>query len=353
MRKISVSAEHTYDVEIGASWKGALESITSKHSHVFILIPAALEEKLNLKKQYADKSGVTIRVVPDGEEQKDHKVVTTLWDEIASAQISRTDAVVGFGGGATTDLAGFIAATWLRGVNWYGIPTTLAGMVDASVGGKTGINTGSGKNLVGAFHSPSGVYIDIAFLETLSDRDFAAGLAEVIKSGFIRDSEILTLLEKNSTIKDARSVAEELIWRSVRVKAEVVSQDFKESKLREILNYGHTFGHAVEKSAHYSLRHGEAVAIGMNFEALLSVELLGLGKDVLDRQQKLLLSFGLPLTIDSGKFTADALFGLMAGDKKSRNGELRFVGLAALGEPGWIQAPSESVLRAVYEKIAQ
>jgi 3-dehydroquinate synthase len=204
-----------------------------------------------------------------------------------------------------------------------------------------------------AFHSPSGVYIDIAFLETLSDRDFAAGLAEVIKAGFIRDSEILTLLEKNSTIKDARSVAEELIWRSVKVKAEVVSQDFKESKLREILNYGHTFGHAVEKSAHYSLRHGEAVAIGMNFEALLSVELLGLGIDVLGRQEKLLLSFGLPLTIDSGKFTADALFALMAGDKKSRNGELRFVGLAALGVPGWIEAPNESVLRAVYEKIAQ
>ncbi len=353
MKKISVVAEKTYDVEIGASWQKALESINSKHSYLFIIIPAALEEKLNLKKLYASKSALTVRVVPDGEEQKDHKVVTTLWDEIAGAQISRTDAVVGIGGGATTDLAGFVAATWLRGVSWYAIPTTLAGMVDASVGGKTGINTGAGKNLVGAFYSPSGVYIDTSFLETLSDRDFAAGLAEVIKTGFIRDTEILNLLEKNSTLDGARKVAEELIWRSVQVKADVVSVDFKESKLREILNYGHTFGHAVEKIAHYSFRHGEAVAIGMNFEALLSVEVLGLGKDVIDRQGKLLASFGLPLGIDSKSFPLNELLVVMAGDKKSRNGELRFVGLTALGEPGWIQAPNESVLRAVYEKIVQ
>jgi 3-dehydroquinate synthase len=352
MKKISVVAEHAYDVEIGVLWKTALEYVASKHSHLFVIIPVALEERLGLKKIYANQSGLTIRVVPDGEEQKDHKVVTTLWDEIAGAKISRTDAVVGIGGGASTDLAGFVAATWLRGVNWYAIPTTLAGMVDASVGGKTGINTAAGKNLVGAFHSPSGVYIDTSFLDTLSDRDFAAGLAEVIKTGFIRDVEILNLLEKHPTIEEARTVAEELIWRSVQVKAEVVSADFKESKLREILNYGHTFGHAVEKLAHYSLRHGEAVAIGMHYEALLSAEAFGLSKDVIERQKGLLKSFGLLVGIDPKSFPFKSLLGLMAGDKKSRNGELRFVGLTALGEPGWIQAPNESILRAVYEKIA-
>jgi 3-dehydroquinate synthase len=353
MKKISVVAERSYDVEIGISWKSALDGIAAKHSHLFVIIPVTMEEKLGLQKLFTNQSGVTIRVVPDGEEQKDHKVVTTLWDEIAGAKISRTDAVVGIGGGASTDLAGFVAATWLRGVSWYAIPTTLAGMVDASVGGKTGINTEAGKNLVGAFHSASGVYIDTSFLETLPDRDFAAGLAEVIKAGFIRDVEILSLLEKHPTIKEARAVSGELIWRSVQVKADVVSVDFKESKLREILNYGHTFGHAVEKHAQYSLRHGEAVAIGMHFEALLSAEVLGLGKDVIERQEKLLKSFGLSVGLDAKSFPLEALIELMAGDKKSRNGELRFVGLTALAEPGWIQAPSESILRAVYEKITQ
>ena len=353
MKKISVVAERSYDVEIGISWKSALEGIAAKHSHLFVIIPVTMEEKLGLKKLFTNQSGVTIRVVPDGEEQKDHKVVTTLWDEIAGAKISRTDAVVGIGGGASTDLAGFVAATWLRGVSWYAIPTTLAGMVDASVGGKTGINTEAGKNLVGAFHSPSAVYIDTSFLETLPDRDFAAGLAEVIKTGFIRDVEILNLLEKHPTIKEARAVSGELIWRSVQVKADVVSADFKESKLREILNYGHTFGHAVERHAQYSLRHGEAVAIGMHFEALLSAEVLGLDKDVIERQEKLLKSFGLSVGLYAKSNPLEALIELMAGDKKSRNGELRFVGLTALGEPGWIQAPSESILRAVYEKITQ
>jgi 3-dehydroquinate synthase len=160
-------------------------------------------------------------------------------------------------------------------------------------------------------------------------------------------------LEKHPTIKEARAVSGELIWRSVQVKADVVSADFKESKLREILNYGHTFGHAFERHAQYSLRHGEAVAIGMHFEALLSAEVLGLDKDVIERQEKLLKSFGLSVGLDAKSNPLEALIELMAGDKKSRNGELRFVGLTALGEPGWIQAPSESILRAVYEKITQ
>ena len=170
-----------------------------------------------------------------------------------------------------TDLAGFVAASWLRGIDWIAVPTTLAGMVDAAIGGKTGINTNAAKNLVGAFHSPVAVIVDTKWLRSLSRRDFAAGLAEVVKCGFIRDPEILFLLQGHNldSVIANENLTRNLISRAVTVKADVVNQDFKESDLREILNYGHTFGHAVEKHSGYQLRHGECVSIGMAFMAHL------------------------------------------------------------------------------------
>src|SRR5690606_34917492 len=197
------------------------------------------------------------------------------WQVMGQADFTRSDAIVAVGGGATTDLAGFVAATWLRGITVVHVPTTLLAMVDAAVGGKTGINTAEGKNLVGAFHPPAGVLCDLAALESLDRWDLVAGLAEVIKTGFIADERILELVAEHAdglrewagadATEETWAVLTELIERSVRVKARVVSEDLTEQGLREILNYGHTLGHAIELVERYQLRHGAAVAVGMVF----------------------------------------------------------------------------------------
>ena len=180
-------------------------------------------------------------------------------------------AVLGLGGGATTDLAGFVAATWLRGVDIVHVPTTLLGMVDAAVGGKTGINTDAGKNLVGAFHQPAAVLVDLATLETLPPNELVAGMAEIVKAGFIADPRILELIEADpqAAVDPAGAVLPELIRRAITVKAEVVAADEKESALREILNYGHTLAHAIERREQYRWRHGAAVSVGLVFAAEL------------------------------------------------------------------------------------
>src|SRR5690606_35069949 len=210
--------------------------------------------------------------VPDGEQAKSVQVAAELWSALGRNGVTRSDAVVGVGGGATTDLAGFVAATWLRGVTAVLVPTTLLAMVDAAVGGKTGINTPEGKNLVGAFHPPVGVLCDLAALETVPREDYVAGLAEIIKGGFIADPEILRLIESDpaGAVTPHGAHTRELIERKIRVKAEVVGADLRESGLREILNYGHTLGHAIERAEDYRIRHGEAVAIGLVYAAELA-----------------------------------------------------------------------------------
>jgi 3-dehydroquinate synthase len=216
-------------------------------------------------------------------------------------------------------------------------------MVDAAIGGKTGINSEHGKNLIGAFHSPKSVIIDVDFLATLSERDFNAGMAEVIKAGFIADPNILTLS------LDAKENIREIIWRSVKVKADVVSQDFKESKLREVLNYGHTLGHAIEKHENYKLRHGEAVAIGLVFAAELSNIAGKLSVQDVAKHREFLAKFNLPITYKSGELKE--LLEIMAGDKKSRGSNLRFIGLAKIGEPIWLESVTSDQLEQAYERI--
>lgn len=350
MDSITVNAEMSYQVSVGRDWRQFLSSIMESHKKILVVAPAFIADIADLA-SLCDSAQRILFVTPDAEAQKDFSTIERLWNLLGEREFGRTDAIVAIGGGATTDVAGFVAATWLRGISWYAIPTTLAGMVDAAVGGKTGINTLSGKNLVGSFYSPRGVCADMNWLESLSNRDFAAGLAEVIKTGCIRDISILTLLEEISGVKEARAIASELVSKSVTVKANVVSADFKEGKLREILNFGHTLGHAIEKNSDYSLRHGEAVAIGVHYASLLSEETLGFNDT--DRIVKLLEKFELPTSVGSSEFSWNNLLSLMSGDKKSREGRIRFVGLRALGEPDWIEAASPEILFATYEKIVR
>ncbi|NCY10421.1 MAG: 3-dehydroquinate synthase [Actinobacteria bacterium] len=264
--------------------------------------------------------------VADGEEQKSIQSFGKVSEELAAAKLDRNCLIVAVGGGATTDLAGFLAASYLRGVEWIAIPTSLAGMVDAAIGGKTGLNLSAGKNLIGAFHSPSAVLIDQRFLSSLSERDLKSGMAEVAKCGFIDDTQILNLIGENW-----RDNLSELIYRSIAVKAKVVSDDFKESNLREILNYGHTLGHAIEKHSKYFLRHGEAVALGLRFAAQLSFEFSGLSSHHLDKQNQVLDTLELNAKYPKGSWPE--LLEIMRSDKKVRGGRLRFVTLSALGVP--------------------
>lgn len=350
MAKIPVSSEIDYEVIVGNDWREHLSEIFSQHTKVLIIAPEFVA-RLGALESLSEKELRFLFIAPDGELQKDITVVEMIWQFLGANEFGRNDAIVAIGGGATTDLGGFAAATWLRGISWYAIPTTLAGMVDASVGGKTGINTLAGKNLVGSFYSPRNVCVDITWLTTLSDRDFSAGLAEVIKTGFINNLEILDLLEGCSGIHEARGMAEKLVILSITVKAEVVSKDFKESKLREILNFGHTFGHAVEKNSNYSLRHGEAVSIGLYYEALLSELILGFSTTGTLRLKSLLEKFKLPVSLKLGEYPWEKIYSLMMSDKKNRDGRIRFVGLSAVGEPGWIDDADPQILKGIYERI--
>lgn len=263
-----------YEVLIGRQLLGELGGlIGSKAKRVAVIHPEALADTGEaLRADLAEQGFETVAIqVPNAEEAKTAEVAAYCWKALGQSGFTRTDVIVGVGGGATTDLAGFVAATWLRGVRWIAVPTTVLAMVDAAVGGKTGINTAEGKNLVGAFHPPAGVLCDLAALDSLPVNDYVSGLAEIIKAGFIADPAILELIESDP--EAARTPAgphtAELIERSVKVKAEVVSGDLKESGLREILNYGHTLAHAIEKNERYKWRHGAAVSVGMHFAAEL------------------------------------------------------------------------------------
>ena len=301
-------------------------------------------------------TGAGLRTVlaplPDGEAAKQVGVVSGLWSLLGDHGFTRSDAVVAVGGGAITDAAGFAAATWLRGVRLVNVPTTLLGMVDAAVGGKTGIDTDAGKNLVGAFHPPAAVLCDLGALGTLPGPEFVSGMAEVVKVGFISDPEILRLVEDDPT--GARSAAgphtRELVERAIRVKAAVVSHDLREAGPREILNYGHTLGHAIERLSQYTWRHGEAISVGMVFAAELSCLAGRLDTGLVTRHRDVLGALGLPLSYRPGSW--GDLERTMRLDKKSRGDLLRFVVLDGLAKPGILAGPEPGLLEAAYAKVA-
>ncbi len=343
MRIVPVNAERAYQVEIGIDWRIALTDWVEGRNKVVVIT----SEKFPIKSEFP-----TIEV-PDGEVGKSPEAIARVWAQLGELGLNRNDLIVGIGGGTVTDLAGFAAATWLRGIDWVAIPTTVAGMVDAAVGGKTGINAEHGKNLIGAFHSPSAVLIDLDWIKTLSERDVAAGMAEVVKCGFIADPEILNLLT-NKSLKDVSHDAElqlELIHRAVSVKASVVGEDFKESFLREILNYGHTLGHAIEKHSKYQVRHGEAVAIGMCYVAELAGAKLGLNQEVIAKHYAILQSLKLPVKYQKAAWPE--LLETMGLDKKAKSGTLRFVAIEAIGKCTRIEAPTSDELLSAYERISQ
>ena len=291
--------------------------------------------------------------VPDGEEAKTAQVAGFLWQVCGQAEIGRTDLIVGLGGGAATDLAGFVAATWLRGVDVLQIPTTVAAMVDAAVGGKTGINTAEGKNLVGAFHPPIAVVADLDVLAGLGANDVAAGLAEVVKAGFIEDQRILEIVEKDpaACLDIASDAFREIVERSIRVKARVVSDDLREAGERESLNYGHTLAHAIERNERYQWRHGAAVAVGMMFAAELSHLAGKLSEAEVDRHRDVLTSLGLPITYRGRQWPK--LEDSIKRDKKTRAGLLRFVVLDRIGRPSRLEGPDPALLLSAYAAITQ
>ncbi|MER7820565.1 3-dehydroquinate synthase [Streptomyces sp. NPDC096153] len=344
-----------YEVLVGRRLLGELPGLIGPRAkRVAVVHPEALAETGEaIRQDLADEGYEAVAIqVPNAEEAKTVEVAAYCWKALGQTGFTRTDVIVGVGGGATTDLAGFVAASWLRGVRWIAVPTTVLAMVDAAVGGKTGINTAEGKNLVGAFHPPAGVICDLGALDSLPVHDYVSGLAEIIKAGFIADPAILDLIEGDP--ESARTPAgphtAELIERSIRVKADVVSSDLKESGLREILNYGHTLAHAIEKNERYKWRHGAAVSVGMVFAAELGRLAGRLDDATADRHRTVLESVGLPLTYRGDQWPR--LLETMRVDKKSRGDLLRFIVLDGLAKPTVLEGPDPAVLLAAFGEVS-
>jgi 3-dehydroquinate synthase len=354
---IHVSAEKPYDVTVSRGCIAQLADLVRGrrtalvHASSLTALATSLGAELGPETLLID--------VPDGERAKTPETLVACWDRLAAAGFTRSDIVVGLGGGSTTDLAGFVAASWLRGVRYISVPTTVLAMVDAAVGGKTGINLSAGKNLVGAFYEPSAVLCDLDLLASLPPEEISSGLAEIVKAGFISDERITRIVAADpaaATDVTADALAE-LVRLSIQMKADVVSVDLRERTGegedigRESLNYGHTLGHAIEKHEHFRLRHGEAVSIGMVFAAEVAHRLGLLDASGLALHREQLVAVGLPITY-SGAAWSD-LRATMSLDKKSRGTTLRLVLLDGLRHPVIVEGPDETVLADAYAALAR
>jgi len=354
--RIDVRAERDYEVVIGHDLFSHVVPMLAGATRVAVIHPQALvgrAAELAASIEDAHMSVLDL-VVPDAESAKTVDVLSMCWERLGAAGFTRNDVIIGLGGGATTDLAGFVAATWLRGIRVIQMPTTLLGMVDAAVGGKTGINTSAGKNLVGAFWSPAGVLCDVTALATLPRLDLVAGMAEIVKIGFVRDVTILDDVERDplAATDPASDLLVDLARRAIQVKADVVSADFRESAAigREILNYGHTFGHAIERVEGYSWRHGDAVAVGMVYVAELARLTGRLDEAGVARHRHVLELLGLPTSYRSGRWPE--LHAAMAIDKKARGSLLRFIVLAGIGHPVALDGPDPDLLLAACDAVS-
>jgi 3-dehydroquinate synthase len=353
--RIAIGGERPYEVVVGTGVLSALPAflgpaggnVVVVHAESLATVAAAVCRSIA-------EAGYAVRPepVPDGEGAKEIGVATRLWSRLTAAGVGRDDAIVGVGGGATTDLAGFVAATWLRGVRLVLVPTTLLGMTDAAIGGKTAINTAEGKNLVGAFYPPAGVVADIGVLASLPPADYVSGMAEVIKAGFIADPVILDLVESDprAAARPGGPDERELVERSIAMKAAVVSVDLREAGVRETLNYGHTLGHAIERVENYSIRHGEAVAIGMCYAAALGRLAGRLDPATAARHASVLAAVGLPVRYRPGAWPQ--LRAAMTVDKKARAAKLRFVVLDGLAKPDILADPPEELLEQAYAEVS-
>jgi len=363
--RIRVGGETPYDVVVGRGLLGELGAMlggSQRTQRVAVVHPRALRATAEAVREDLSNEGFEAlsAEVPDGEEAKTAEVAAFLWQVLGQAGFTRSDAVVSVGGGATTDLAGFAAATWLRGVRVVHVPTTLLAMVDAAVGGKTGINTAEGKNLVGSFHPPAGVLCDLAALDTLPRHEVVSGMAEVVKGGFIADPQILALIEADpeDALRPDSARLRELVERKIQVKADVVSGDLREgvsagtagAVSREVLNYGHTLGHAIEHVERYQWRHGAAISIGMVYVAELARLAGRLDDATADRHRAVLESLGLPVAYRGDRWPQ--LLDAMRIDKKTRGDRLRFVVLDGLARPTIMDSPDPALLVAAYAEVS-
>lgn len=365
MVHVTGSGIEPYDVRIGEGTMNHLPDVLGEGvARVALIHTQPVQRHSDHARTLLRQAGYTVSdiVVPDAEAGKTVDVANGVWRRLGDEGFTRSDAIVGLGGGAATDLAGFIAATWMRGIRYVNCPTSLLAMVDASTGGKTGINTEAGKNLVGSFYTPAGVLADMRTLATLSNDIFIEGLGEVAKSGFIMDPEILRILEDHASElrsfdgamfldSGLKDVVAELIEHTVGVKAYHVSADLKEAGLREFLNYGHTLGHAIEKLEHFRWRHGNAVAVGCVYAAELSHLLGYIDQDLVDYHRSLLGSLGLPTSWNNGSWS-DVL-ALMHRDKKARGNKLRFVVLESVGHPIHLEDPPADAVEEAFRRIQQ
>lgn len=358
--RLTVATQRPYEVLIGNGVREELRGLLGADVMRVAIIhaPAMRQQAERLREPLVgDHLEVHLIEVPDSEQAKTADVLTFCWKILGEAGFTRSDVVVGLGGGATTDLAGFVAASWLRGVRFVNVPTTVLGMVDAAVGGKTGINTAEGKNLVGAFHEPVGVLCDLDVLQTLPAAELRSGMAEVAKCGFIADPTILELIEAApEAIADPTShIVAELITKGIAVKARTVAGDLRETGAdgsigREALNYGHTLGHAIERFEGYRVRHGEGISVGMVFVAEMAHRIGHIDQVLLDRHRTILQSIGLPTQYRPDVW--EALLTTMRLDKKTRGDQLRFVVLDGLASPVILAGPPETLLLDAYRAIS-
>ncbi len=354
--RLTVHTASPYDVVIGHGVTDNVRQVVGPDARrVAVIHPPTLRDRaMHLHGGLSDLE-VTLVEVPDGEGAKTAEVLTRCWDALGDAGFTRSDVVIGLGGGSTTDIAGFVAASWLRGVRFVNLPTTVLGMVDAAVGGKTGINTAAGKNLVGAFHEPAGVLCDLDTLASLPAEELRSGMAEVVKCGFIADPSILDLVEAGPAhaLEAASPLVAELITKGIAVKVATVEIDLRETGAsggigREALNYGHTLGHALERVHGYGLRHGEAISVGMVFVAEVAHRTDRIDADLLARHRAVLGLLGLPTTDDTD---FDELLAAMRLDKKTRGNQLRFVVLDGLARPAVLAGPDEALLRDAHQAL--
>ena len=348
MRRVTVAGERPYDVVIGPGAQTELGLVLAGTPRAVVVHTEPLAGAAGAAVETLQTAGIAAEavVVPDGEAAKTAAVAATAWEEFGRLGLTRSDAVVGLGGGAVTDLAGFLAATWVRGVRVVQVPTSLLGMVDAAIGGKTGINTGAGKNLVGAFHPPAAVLADTDVLAGLPEAEFRSGLAEVVKCGFLADPAILRLLDADPS---GRRDTAELIERAVQVKAAAVGEDLYDTGRREFLNYGHTLAHAIERVEDFGWRHGEAVAVGLVFAAELAAQAGVLSPGDVEAHRSVVEAVGLPTSYEGDW---DRLQAVMRIDKKSRGATLRFVVLDGLGNPKILTDPDQAWLDAAWSAVS-
>ncbi|MFE0090782.1 3-dehydroquinate synthase family protein [Streptomyces sp. NPDC058991] len=351
--RLTVSGKAPCSVVIGAGVSRKVGELLGTSARVALVHPPVAAVHARRIAAELEQSGRTVLplVVPPGEAAKDAGVLVYLWSRLAEEGFTRSDAIVAVGGGATTDLAGFLAASWLRGVPLTLVPSTLLGMVDAAIGGRTAINMPRGKNLVGAFHTPDHVLCDLDLLQGMERADYVSGLAGVIKAGMTGDPGILDLVEADPrAATDPRSpVTAELVERAVRVKAGFVAEPPHGHGRPEFIDYGHTLAHAVEHAEGYRVRHGHAVAIGMSFAAELAALDGRLDPEHVERQRELLVSVGLPTGCPRDAW--ERLRPAFAVDNEPGGHRLRLVVVEAPGRPVLLEDPEEALLTEAFSRI--